>query len=82
MTRSGVDEGSRFRWCPHRIKPSLRLDLAFHAKAFPLNDHGLRMMQQPIQDGRRQRAVVVKDLRPLLISSIRRDHHRTLFIAK
>jgi hypothetical protein len=30
------------------LKARLRLDLAFHAKAFPFNDHRLRVMQQPI----------------------------------
>ena len=65
-----------------RIDPRLRLDFALHAKALPFNDHRFRVMQEPIQDGGRQHAVIVKDLGPLFVGSIRRDHDRPLLIAK
>jgi hypothetical protein len=64
------------------LETRLLLDLAFHAKAFPFNDHGLCVMQQPVEDSRRQRAVIVKYLGPLFKGSIRRDQDCALFIAK
>ena len=49
-----------------RMPRGLRLDLTFHAKAFALNDHRVGVMQQPIQNGGGQRAIVVEDFGPLL----------------
>jgi len=40
--------------------------LTSHAKAFAFDDDDLRMVQQPIENGRGQGAVVVKHLGPLL----------------
>jgi hypothetical protein len=56
--------------------------LVFHAEAFSFDDHRLGMMEQPIQDGGGQGAVLVEDLGPLLKGPDRGDNDRPLFIAQ
>jgi hypothetical protein len=44
--------------------------LVAHAIAATLDDHGLGMMEQAVEQGGGQRAVVVEDLRPLFEGAI------------
>ena len=64
------------------MERGLTLDLASHAKAFAFDDHGLGVVQQPIQDGGGQGAVIVEHLGPLLKRPVGGDHDRALFIAQ
>lgn len=64
------------------VERGLTLDVVFHAEPLACDDHGLRVMQQPIQDGRGQGAVVVEDRRPLLEGPVRGDNDRPLCIAQ
>src|SRR5215470_2153141 len=65
-----------------RVSPSLTLELVFHAETFAFDDDRLGVMQQPVQDGCRKGAVIVKDLGPFLERTVRGDHDRSLFIAQ
>jgi hypothetical protein len=56
--------------------------LIFHPKTFALNNDGLRMMEQPVQDGGRQGAVIVKDFGPLLKGAVGGNDDCPLFIAQ
>ena len=58
------------------------LELVFHTDTFAFDDHGLRVRQQPVQDGGRQGTVIVKDLGPFPEGTIRGQHDRPLFIAE
>ena len=64
-----VDERSGFN-------PSL------HAKTPAFDDNGIGMMQQPIQNGRGQGAIVVEHLGPLLEGPVRGHDGCPLFIAQ
>ena len=44
--------------------------MIFHAVAFSFNDHCFGVMEEPIQDGRGEHAVVIEDFRPLIESSV------------
>ena len=63
------------------VERGLTLDLASHAKAFAFDDDDLRMVQQPIENGRGQGAVIVKHLGPLLKRPVGGEHDRALFVA-
>ncbi len=62
------------------VKPGLPLDLVLHAKTFSFDDHGLGVMEQPIQDGGGQGAVMVEDRGPILEGAVRGNHDRPLFV--
>ena len=56
--------------------------MIFHAEAFAFDNHRLGVMEQPIQDGRGQGAVIVEDLGPLLKGAVRGNNDRALLIAQ
>src|SRR5262245_4539142 len=60
----------------------LTLQLVFHAETLAFDNHRLGVMQQPIQDGRGEGAVIVENLGPLLEGAVRGDDNRPLFIAQ
>src|SRR6266571_8985292 len=62
------------------VKQGLPLDLVFHAKTFSFDDHGLGVMEQPIQDGGGQGTVMVEDRGPILEGAVRGNHDRPLFV--
>ena len=55
--------------------------MIFHAVAFSFNDHCFGVMEEPIQDGRGEHAVVIEDFRPLIESSVGCDDDRAPFVA-
>ena len=65
----------RMRW------RGLGLDLILHSVARSFDDHRLSVMQQSVQDGRGDRAVVIEDRRPLLERFVGRQDDRAAFIA-
>ena len=56
----------------HPIAPraSRCLDLILHAVAFPLDDHGFSVVQEPVQHGAGEGAVVVEDFGPVFIGLV------------
>jgi hypothetical protein len=56
--------------------------LILHAETLAFDDHGLGVMQQPVQDGGREGAVIIKDLGPFLEGAVRGDNDRPLLIAQ
>ena len=52
-----------------------------HPVAFPFHDDGLGVMQQPIEQCRCQRGIIVKNLRPIFEDPIRGDDDGSLLIA-
>src|SRR5262252_1025599 len=56
-------------------------DLALGAVALALDDHGVDVVQDAVEDGGGKRAVVVEDLRPVLVGTVGGDHHRRAFVA-
>jgi hypothetical protein len=42
-------------------------DLILHAVTFPINNHGFSVVQEPVQHGAGQGAVVVEDFGPMFI---------------
>src|SRR5215470_11478755 len=70
---AGVGRASpaRPRRCRRRLmERRLPVDLIFHAETLAFDDDGLGVMQQPIQDRRRQGTVIVEDLRPFLEGAV------------
>src|SRR3989454_8776202 len=74
--------GSTYGPPASQVSCALPLELVFHAETFAFDDDGLRVMQQPVQDGGRQGTVIVKDRGPFLEGTIRGQHDRPLFIAE
>src|SRR5262249_9940386 len=56
-------------------------DLALGAVALALDDDGVDVVQDAVEDGGGERAVVVEDLRPVLEGTVGGDHHRPAFVA-
>jgi hypothetical protein len=48
----------------------LLFDLVFHAEAFALDDHGIDVVRDAIENGGGQRAIIVEDLCPVLVGAI------------
>ena len=46
---------------------TLRIDAVLHAVTLAFDNDGLGVVQDAVEDGRGQRAVIVKDRRPLLV---------------
>src|SRR3974377_1990427 len=61
--------------------PSLLVNLVFHAKALAFDNDSIGMVQDTVEDGGRQRAVVVEDLYPVLVRAVGGDDHRRALIA-
>ena len=59
-----------------------RLDLISHAVTFALDNHGFRMMQEPVEDSRGKSAVVVEDFRPVFKGAIGSNNQSALLIAE
>jgi len=58
---------SRYQSAPAKgYRRISNIDSLFHAVAFSLNDNGFSVMQQPIDDRRFERAVVIEDFEPVL----------------
>src|ERR1019366_3448880 len=57
------------------------VDLIFHPVTFPLNEYRFGVMQEPVKQCRRERAIVIEYLSPVLWHAIRRDDCGTAFIA-
>ena len=47
-----------------------RFDLILHAETLAFDDHGVRVMQQPVEHGAGRRAVVVEDFGPVFIGLV------------
>ena len=56
-------------------------DLVLHAITLPLNDDGFSMMQEPVEHGAGQRAVVVEDFGPVFIGLVGGQQDRALLVA-
>ena len=56
------------------------LDLIFHAITPAFHDHGFGVVQETVQHGACQGAVVVEDFWPVFIGLIGRDDGRTSFV--
>ena len=56
--------------------------MVFHPEALAFDDDGVGVIEQPIQDGRGQGAVMVKDGGPLLKNAVGGNDQRPLFIAE
>ena len=63
------------------VESGLMLDLVFHTEAFAFDDHGLGVMQQPIQDSGSQGAVLVAYLGPLRKGAGGGNNDRSLLLA-
>ena len=55
-------------------------DLILHAVALPFDDHGFGVVQQPVQHGAGQGAVVVEDFGPVFIRLVGRQQDGALLI--
>jgi hypothetical protein len=67
--------GARLR--PATVYPLRCFDLILHAVALPVDDHGFGVVQEPVQHGAGQGAVVVEDFGPVFIGLVGRDDGRT-----
>src|SRR5262249_4911172 len=59
----------------------LLLDPLSGAVALTLDDDGIDVVQDAIEDGGGQGAVIVEDLRPVLVDAVGGDHHRRTLVA-
>jgi hypothetical protein len=57
------------------------LDLIFHSIAFPLDENGLGMVEEPVEDCGSEDAVVVEDLRPVFERAVGGDDDGSPLIA-
>ena len=57
-------------------------DLTLHAITFALDENRFSMVKKPVQYGRGKSRIVVEDTRPVLVGSVRSDHHGPLFVAQ
>src|SRR5882757_773872 len=69
------------RLCVIVVAPGLLVDLVLHAEAFAFDDDGVGVVQDAVEDGGGQRAVVVEYLRPVLVGAVGGDHHRCALVA-
>ena len=53
----------------------------FRAMTSAVDEHGLGVMEQPVQKRRGERAVIVEDLRPVLVSTIGSNDDSAAFVA-
>jgi hypothetical protein len=62
----------RGRGCWKRTLAARRsgLDLVLHAVAFPLDEDGLGVVQEAVEQSGGQGAVVIENLRPLLVDAV------------
>lgn len=58
-----------------------RLDLILHAEALALDEDGLGMVEQTVEQRQGQRGVVVEDIRPVLVGPIGRYGERAALVA-
>jgi len=57
------------------------VDFGLGAEALALDDDGIDLVQDTVKDGGGQGAVVVEDLRPVLVGAVGGDQHRCALIA-
>src|SRR5208337_482546 len=75
--------GRRFSWCSDGAEvPSQEsgLDLVLPAKACAFDDNRLGVVEQPIQDGRGDGAIVVEDAGPLFEGFVSSQHDGATFV--
>ena len=59
----------------------LLVDLFLGPEALAFDDDGIDVMEDAVEDGGGQGAVVVEDLRPVLVDAVGGDHHRSALVA-
>src|SRR5262249_60367668 len=64
-----------------RVIADLPFDLVLHAEAFALDDHGIDVVHDAIENGGGQRAVIVEDLCPVLVGAVGGNHDRGALVA-
>ena len=72
-------------WCcdwPDDVwRAGLGLDLVFHPKAGAFDDYRLGVMEEPVQDGRGEGAVIVEDAGPLFEGFVGGQHDGAALVA-
>jgi hypothetical protein len=61
--------------------PKSALDWVLHTEAGAFDDHGFGMVEEPVQDGRRDGAVVIEDGGPLFEGLVGGQHDGAAFVA-
>src|SRR5690349_13907799 len=64
-----------------RVIGALLVRLSLGTEALAFDDDGIDVMQDAIEDRGGQGAVIVEDLRPVLVGAVGGDHHRSSFVA-
>jgi len=64
-----------------RCREVLGFDGILHAEAFSLDEDSFGVVQEPVEDGRSKRAVVVEDFRPVFERAVGSNHQGALLIA-
>src|SRR6202049_3902035 len=63
------------------VGPGLLVNLVLGAVALAFDDDGVGVVQDAVEDGGGQGAVVVEDLRPVFVGAVGGDHHRSALVA-
>src|SRR6202158_6201753 len=63
------------------VAPDLLFNFVLHAEALAFDDDRVGVVQDAVEDGRGQRAVILEDLRPVFIGAVGGDHHRCALVA-
>ena len=64
------------------VERGVTRDVVVHAETLACDDHSLRVMEQPIQDGRGQGAVMGEERGPLLEGAVRGEKDRPVCLAQ
>src|SRR5271167_469360 len=72
-------------WAPRLrvivVAPGLLFNLVLHAEALAFDDDRVGVVQDAVEDGGGQRAVVVEYLGPMFVDAVGGDHHRCALVA-
>src|SRR5262245_22473382 len=68
-------------FCAGFARHGSTVDLGLGSEALAFDDDGIDVVQDAVEDGGRQGAVVVEDLRPVLVGAVGADQHRCALIA-
>jgi len=60
---------------------ALLVDLFFGAEALALDDDGIDVVEDAVEDGGGERAVVIEDLRPVFVGTVAGDHYWRALVA-
>src|SRR6516165_4202931 len=63
------------------VAQGLLFNLVLHAEALAFDDDRVGVVQDAVEDGGGQRAVVVEDLGPMFVGAVGGDHHRCALVA-